>query len=454
MKISSSFKVGLLTIVSIVILVFTVMWIKGRALSSGERITVNFKDVNGLRAGSGVQMMGYRVGQVEEITPVMQGNDSYIKVKFVIIEPGIKIPEASEISIQQSGLIGEQFLEVMPPRIKNIYLPVYKSRKALKIGDKVEMVLSNEKKEVGEIKGIEIIPTESLSILLRENITTEYTYKVSYIITLPGLTLPEKVTGEILVKNNNNAYLQIQPTSNIKLLMPKTSSKYTVIEPMRLSDFMDIQYRSAAALTETNQKISAILSDEIILDLQKTVKNLEDITVQAKTTFEKAEILLDTSKKEIETTLISINKLSTKVIAITEHINNIIGDKDFQKHVMQTTYNLENLSKNLNSILEDNKTKETLDNINAIAKNINDISAFVNSMSQDEALKQKVNTTVDNFNSALVQLTTTLSTVNQVTDSDKNKIKDTIGDAYETSKNLKKFSEKLNKHFLIFRLLF
>lgn len=453
MKISSSFKVGLLTIVSIVILVFAIMWIKGRALSSGERITVNFKDVNGLRAGSGVQMMGYRVGQVEEITPVMQGNDSYIKVKFVIIEPGITIPEASEISIQQSGLIGEQFLEVMPPRIKNVYLPVYKNKKALRIGDKVEMVLSNESHEVGEIKGLEIVPTESLSILLRENISTEYTYKVSYIITLPGLTLPEKVTGEILVKDNT-AYLALKPASNVKLLLPKTNSKYTVIEPMRLSDFMDIQYRSAAALTETNQKISAILSDEIILDLQKTVRNLEDITVQAKTTFEKAEILIDTSKKEIETTLASINKLSAKVIVITEHINNIVGDKDFQKHVVQTTYNLENLSNNLNNILEDKKTKETLENINAIAKNVNDISSFVNSMSQDAAFKQKVATTVDNFNAALVQLTATLSTVNQVTDADKNKIKDTIGDAYETSKNLKKFSEKLNKHFLIFRLLF
>ena len=63
MKFSSAFKVGLLTIISIIILVFAIMWIKGRALSSGERITVNFKDVNGLRAGSGVQMMGCGIGR-------------------------------------------------------------------------------------------------------------------------------------------------------------------------------------------------------------------------------------------------------------------------------------------------------------------------------------------------------------------------------------------------------
>ena len=407
MKFSSSFKVGFLTLVSIIILVFAVMWIKGRALSSGERITVNFKDVNGLRAGSGVQMMGYRVGQVEEITPVMQGEESFVKVKFVIIDPNITIPTASEISIQQSGLIGEQFVEVMPPRTRNLYLPVKRNDKALKIGDKVEMVLSNEDCVVGIVKGIEIVPTESLSILVRENIKSEYTYKVAYIITMPGLTLPDKITGEITAKNDKNI-LKIRPESDIKLLKPKTDSRYTIVEPMRLADFLDIQTRSAEALTETNQKISAILTDEIILDLQKTVKNLEDITVQAKSTFEKAELLIDTSKKEIETTMVSVNKLTDRVMTMTDHINSIIGDENFKKQVVNTTANIEKLTQNLNKVLDDPKTKETMDNINAISKNINDISSFINSMSQDEALKAKLTTTVDNFNSALVQLNTTL----------------------------------------------
>ncbi len=453
MKISSSFKVGLLTLVSIIIMIFAVMWIKGRALSSGERITVNFKDVNGLRAGSGVQMMGFRVGQVEEITPIMQGENSYVKVKFVIIEPNITIPNASEISIQQSGLIGEQFLEIMPPRIRTIYLPVLKHAKALKIGDKTEMLLSNEMYDIGVIKGIEIIPTESLSILKREKINTEYAYKVSYIVTMPGLILPEKIQGTI-VSQGKTTKLKLYPESDIKLLLPKTDSKYTVIEPMRLSDFMELQYRSAEALTETNQRISTILSDEVIHDLQNTAKNLEDLTVQAKSTFEKAEMLIETSRKEIEITMTSVNKLTDKVIVMTDNINNIVGDENFKEQIMNTTAHVEKLSKNLNNILEDPKTKETLDNINAISQNVNDISAFVNSMSQDKALKQKLTNTVDNFNNALVQLNTTLSTVNTITEGDKTKIKDTIDDAYETTKNLKKFSEKLNKHFLIFRLLF
>lgn len=453
MKFSSAFKVGLLTIISIVILIFAVMWIKGRALSSGERITVNFKDVNGLRAGSGVQMMGFRIGQVEEITPVIQADNSYVKVKFVIIEPNIDIPTASEISIQQSGLIGEQFLEIMPPRIRHIYLPVVKNAKALKINDKVEMILSNEMKEVGVIKSIEIIPTESLSVLLNENINTEYSYKVSYIITMPGLHLPQKVNGNIVVKNDET-FLQLSPNSKIKLFLPKTNTKYTVIEPMRLADFMDLQYRSAESLTEMNNKISAVLSEEVISDLQNTAKNLEDLTIQAKSTFEKASLLIDTTRKEIETTMVSVGELTNRVIAMTDNINRLLGDKDFKEQVMSTTAHIERLSVNINNLLEDEKTQQTLDNINAISKNINDISLFVNNMSHDEALKSKLSTTVDNFNNALVQLDTTLSTINTITEDDKDLLKNTINDTYETSKNLRKFSEKLNKHFLIFRLLF
>ena len=46
MKFTSSFKVGLLALSAIIILLFTVMWVKGQAISSADRITISFKDVN------------------------------------------------------------------------------------------------------------------------------------------------------------------------------------------------------------------------------------------------------------------------------------------------------------------------------------------------------------------------------------------------------------------------
>ena len=139
MRFSSSFKVGLLTLISLLILIFGILWIKGRALSAGERLSVDFKDVNGMRPGSGVQLMGFRVGQVEEITPVINADNSYVKVKFVITEPDVTIPPASTISIQQSGIIGEQFLEITPPKVRTIFLPITKKSKLLHANDNVQI---------------------------------------------------------------------------------------------------------------------------------------------------------------------------------------------------------------------------------------------------------------------------------------------------------------------------
>ena len=138
MKFSSSFKVGLLTLVALVLLVGTVLKVKGRAFSSADRVEIQFKDVNGLRPGAGVQIMGLKVGQVEEIIPMVKGEESYVNVKFVITDPNVKIPRASSFSIQQSGLIGELFLEITPPKTMVIYIPM-KDRYLLHKNDPVQM---------------------------------------------------------------------------------------------------------------------------------------------------------------------------------------------------------------------------------------------------------------------------------------------------------------------------
>ena len=181
MKLSSSFKVGVLTIVALSIFLFTVLWVKGRSFSSAERIEVQFKDVNGMRPGSGVQMMGLRVGQVEEIIPVVENESSYVKMKFVITEPGITIPKASMLSIQQSGLIGEQFLEITPPRIRSVYIPVV-NQQLLPNDANVEIKLDEKFYDVGRVKKSQIMTSKLVPEAVRESIKTNYAYKVDYFI--------------------------------------------------------------------------------------------------------------------------------------------------------------------------------------------------------------------------------------------------------------------------------
>ena len=93
-------------------------------------------------------------------------------MKFVITQPGIKIPKASMISIQQSGIIGEQFLEITPPKEKVIYLAENSKSQVLHTGDKVEMRLDGKYYDIGVIKKVEIVETSTLPIVIKENIKT------------------------------------------------------------------------------------------------------------------------------------------------------------------------------------------------------------------------------------------------------------------------------------------
>lgn len=453
MRFSSSFKVGILTLTALIIFIFGILWIKGRALSAGERLSVDFRDVNGMRPGSAVQLMGFRVGQVEEITPIIQNENSFVRVKFVITEPDIAIPTASAISIQQSGIIGEQFLEITPPKVKTIFLPISKKSQLLHVNDKVQMKLSEKMYDVGHVKKIEIVETKTLPIPIQEEIKTEYSYKIGYIITLPGLIPPDRLLGEIKQIDGKHK-LTIFSANNVALAYPKTDSKFTIIEPLRLSDFMELQYRAAASLTETNEKLSAFLSDDVIADLKNIVQNVDILTIKANQTLDKTQLLIDSSREDLGKLMDTTNSVSIKVIDLTDNLNKIVGDEDFKMTLMDTTKSVNRLSNNINIILEDKNTKQTIENLQVASKNISEISIFVNEMTKDEKLKTQVNDTVTKFNSALDNLSLTLETVNSLTTEEKCTIKNTIENASETSKNLRKFSEKLNRRFLLFRLMF
>ena len=445
MKFTSSFKVGILALSAIIILIFTVLWVNGKAISSAERITVSFKDVNGMREGSGVQMMGVRIGQVEEIIPKLNSSESYVDVKFVITEPNIEIPRASELSIQQSGIIGEQFLEITPPRERVIYIPEQNKSLVLHADDKVQMELDNKFYDIGVVKKVAIVETKSLPMLIKENISTKNAYKVNYIIDLPGLITPEQLNGKI-VKDDNDKKLRLIPKEDIKIPYPTTETPYTVIEPMRIADFLALQYRSAESLVETNERIALLLSDDVIEELKQTSYNLNELTDKANVTMAKAQELIDLSKVELEMLANNVNEL-------TENINKITGDEDFVASVANATKSFERLSNNVSGILEDPKTKTTLANLDITSKNIAELSSYINDMSKDAQLKTHVKETVVKLNTALDKLTITLDTVNYATE-DEEKLKQTMDDINATSENLKKFSEKLNKRFLLFRLMF
>ena len=449
MKLSSSFKVGILALLALFIFFCTVLWVKGRAFSNAERIEVMFKDVNGIRPGSAVQMMGLRVGQVEEIKPVVTGDSSYIKLKFVITEKNIKIPRASMISIQQSGLIGEQFLEITPPKLKSVYIP--DTRMALKKGAKIEIKLDDKYYDVGIVKRAQILSRSVLPLNVQPRINTLYAYKYDYIIDLPGLILPEFMEGEI-VNDNGEMKLRIKPLDNMPIPYPIQNSPYTILEPMRIADFLDLQYQAAESLTETNKKINEILDDRLVMDLKQSVENIKRLTAQATSTLSKAELLIDDSRKDLNSVMNMMNTVSNNFNSLSNNVNNIIGDPKFKPTMLQTANSMNNLADKLTPILGSVDAQKFASDLNVTMSNVAEISNSVNRMSNDTKLKNNLLVTIDNVNRALCNISATLEVVNST--KDKANIKQVMEDTATTVHNLRTFSEKLNKRFLIFRLLF
>lgn len=452
MKFSSSFKVGLLTLIALLLLFGTVLKIKGRALSNAERIEVQFKDVNGMRPGAGVQMMGLRVGQVEQITPVADGEQNYVNVKFVITQPGIKIPKASMFTIQQSGLIGELFLEITPPKTRTLYFPMH-SKDLLYKDDIVEMQLDDQYYNVGKVKSIEVISKNAVPYNIRDNIDTQYAYQVDYVADLPGLVLPEFMKGKPVYVNGSRR-LRISTLDNTILPYPDQNSPYTIVEPMRIADFMEWQYKAAESLTETNRKINDLLSDEIIAELQMSVSNINSLTAQSASTMAKFEELIDASQGDIKELMALLDRTSNDFSALSHNINNIIGDKEFKTKLYSTADSLALLSQNLNKIMDDGNAEAIASDLRVITHNVNEISTYVNSMTKDDNLKKDLTRTVNSVNKAMSDISTTLAAVNKLTPENKTELQSIIDDAAVTTCNLRKFSEKLNKRFLLFRLMF
>ena len=451
MKISASLKVGILALVAIVILILTILWVKGRSFSSAERIEVQFKDVNGMRPGSGVQMMGLRVGQVEEIIPVVNGDSSYVKMRFVITEPDISIPKASILSIQQSGLIGEQFLEITPPRIRTLYIPVFKDN-LLSAGANVEMKLDDKMYKVGNVKKAQIMSSKLVPIELKDYIKTDYAYKIDYVVNFPGLILPHFMIGQVSIKEGNKI-LKIEPLDKSPIPLPQQTSPYTIVEPMRIADFMDLQYKAAESLTETNRIVNELLNDEMIAEIRKSVTNFKELTAQATSTLVKTEKLIDSARNDIDAVLWLVEDVTNNFNKLATNINGIIGDENFKPNMYSAMDSISKLSNELTPIVGSINAKSFAEDLNAILTNLNEISTSVNKMTKDENLKNKISTSIDNLNVTMCEVSNVLETINGEGTNNEG-LKQIVEDTSSTISNLKKFSEKLNKRFLLFRLMF
>ncbi len=457
MKMSATLKVGILIILSTCILIVGIMWLKGRSISIGETIEVHFKDIDGMRPGSAVQIMGMRIGQVDEIEPVIDGENSYVIVKFVINHPDIKVPPASTISIQQSGIIGEKFLEVTPPFSKTVFVPLEEQFEGtIPEGSEVELLVGEKYLKVGQIKDSQKIDTKTLSAERQRHFKSPSIYKIRYFIDFPKIQIPVHSKIELVKaeKDDEQYNLRFTPPDDVVIELSKFESKYTVEEPLRMKEFMDIQLESASALKETNDKINKLFTDEFMSDVKYTVENTRDLSEKAGIIADQVAFIVESSREDIDVLISSATKLSENMIVLSNNVNNIMQDSGFKENIITTAGSIKKTSDNFSLLLEDTKLQESLLNINSTTEDIAEISHYVNELTRNEEFNGSLGKTVVNLNNLMVKLTRIVDSVDDITVEEKVRIKEIINNSSEISNDLKQFSDKLNQRFLLLKLLF
>jgi phospholipid/cholesterol/gamma-HCH transport system substrate-binding protein len=120
-KKSSELKVGLLTLVAILVLVGGTLFVGNfHWFQKTKILNVYFDVVSGLQEGSPVQLNGVRVGEVKSIT--MHPEMTHPIIVALELLQSAKIHKDAEVSINTQGLMGEKYVEIYAGTLQSPYL--------------------------------------------------------------------------------------------------------------------------------------------------------------------------------------------------------------------------------------------------------------------------------------------------------------------------------------------
>lgn len=118
MMLSTEAKVGSISLVGFLLLAFMIIQLGGFSFGDdGYPVQAVFSQVNGLKEGNLVRYAGVEVGRVQSVKIQPDG----VRVQL-LINPGVKIPQDAKFNIGTDGLLGEKYIDIVPPPRPTSYL--------------------------------------------------------------------------------------------------------------------------------------------------------------------------------------------------------------------------------------------------------------------------------------------------------------------------------------------
>lgn len=123
-KTKMEFKVGVFVFIGIAILVIFVLSIGGfKTWSSGYNVKFGFEFINGVKIGAPIRFAGVDVGEVKKIGFIYAPQERAKVIVWGWIKKEILIPSDSTVWINTLGLLGEKYIEIMPGKNYQNFIP-------------------------------------------------------------------------------------------------------------------------------------------------------------------------------------------------------------------------------------------------------------------------------------------------------------------------------------------
>lgn len=119
------FKVGIFVVAALVGLAFFILSISNSSvLEEGKTIRAVFEFANGLKKNAPVRIAGVEEGIVSDIRLFFDRSDSKTKAEaFLWVKKSTQIPTDSVVTVNQLGLLGEQYVEITPGVSTTDFIP-------------------------------------------------------------------------------------------------------------------------------------------------------------------------------------------------------------------------------------------------------------------------------------------------------------------------------------------
>jgi phospholipid/cholesterol/gamma-HCH transport system substrate-binding protein len=339
------------------------LWIRGlNPASRSFTVTAEFDRINGVQPGTTVRYRGVAVGRISRLTPLANG----VEVKLDISPADLIIPQDSELEVNQSGLLGETLLDLMP-------------RKPLPEG-------AVASKPLDQNCDRSVILCDGSRIRGRIGISTDELLRAT--IKFAEVYSNPQFTGNItrLTKNSSDAAAEIAALSREVTSLVKSAQREvgTFSQTARsIGSAADRAGIAADRAVLTIDQVSALVADNRTT-LVSTLENINALSVDLRSTVAKVSPLVDRVAQgqmlqNLETLSANAAQASANFRDVSATLNNSTNLALLQQTLDSARLTFQNAQKILSDLDELTGDPKVRDNLRRL---INGLSGLVSSTNQ------------------------------------------------------------------------